>query len=386
MTCMPIKRTFQRIPALAILFLFLLWVLIGIGISPLETGPFLTQWTLMLDFAAVAVLAINVLTTRQHLLRLIDAILVPAAFVALYGIYGYFTRQNGVGDPTTSLFRIFSIMDAAPTLALFLSIIIPPAIYRASTLHGWKRLGVSALVFIFLAALALTFTRGAFLCAALSIVLAIIFLPSRKVKIALFIGGVALVLFVLSSNIPFLDRFFNQDVGNLNGRTYLWQALFDNFDPTRVLGNGLGSANAFLIRLQVGVTYRGVIATSPSNLFVGTLYDHGIIGVVLISLMFIVLGIGLLNGMRKTTGDQRLLFIMALIVFVNMILQSLDTNDFWAQSVGIYFWIVMALPFATCWSTQKQSVEQGKEATDESTEPRLPVVRPEKLEGVAYLS
>jgi len=90
---MPIKQTFQRMPALFILLLYLLWVLFGIRISPLGTGSFLTQWMLMLDCVAISVLTINVLTTRQHLLRLIDAILIPATFVSLYGIYGYFARH-----------------------------------------------------------------------------------------------------------------------------------------------------------------------------------------------------------------------------------------------------------------------------------------------------
>src|SRR5260370_27201689 len=58
MTCMPIKQTFQRMPALAILLLYLLWVLAGIGISPAGTGPFLTEWLLILDCVAVFVLAV----------------------------------------------------------------------------------------------------------------------------------------------------------------------------------------------------------------------------------------------------------------------------------------------------------------------------------------
>ena len=379
MTCMPIKQTFQRMPALAILLLYLIWALAGIGISPVGTGPFLTQWTLMLDCVAVGVLTINVLTTRQHLLKLIDALLIVAAFVSLYGIYGYFTRQNGVVDPTTSLFRIYSVFSAAPAAALFLSVVIPPAIYRASTLRGFKRLGVSTLVFTFLVAMTLTFTRSAFICVALSIIIMILFLPSRKMKIGLLCSSLVLaagvVLLATIGNISIFSRFFNQDLATLNGRTYLWQALLDRFDPTQLLGHGLGAAQFLLKNLQVG--FNGVIATSPSNLFLGALYDHGIIGLTLLTLMFIVLGAGLIARMRKTTGEQRVLFTMALAVFVNVILQSFDANDFWAQSIGIYFWIVMALPFALCWSTTKQSSRTNKEALDEETEPRVEAVQQE---------
>src|SRR5260221_244764 len=379
MTCMHIKQAFQRMPALAVLLRYLIWALAGIGISPVGTGPFLTQWTLMLDCVAVGVLTINVLTTRQLLLKLIDALLIVAAFVSLYGIYGYFTRQNGVVDPTTSLFRIYSVFSAAPAAALFLSVVIPPAIYRASTLRGFKRLGVSTLVFTFLVAMTLTFTRSAFICVALSIIIMILFLPSRKMKISLLCSSLVLaagvVLLATIGNISIFSRVFNQDLATLNGRTYLWQALLGPVDPTQLLGHGLGAAHFLLKKLQVG--FNGVIATSPSNLFLGALYDHGIIGLTLLTLMFIVLGAGLIARMRKTTGEQRVLFTMALAVFVNVILQSFDANDFLAQSIGNYFWIGIALPIALFWSTTKQSSRTHKEALDEETEPRVEAVQQE---------
>src|SRR5258707_6576229 len=74
MTCMPIKQTFQRMPALAILLLYLVWALVGIGISPAGIGSSLTEWTLILDCVAVCVLTINLLSTRQHPPRLLDSL------------------------------------------------------------------------------------------------------------------------------------------------------------------------------------------------------------------------------------------------------------------------------------------------------------------------
>jgi O-antigen ligase len=342
----------------------------------------------MLDYVAIAVLTINVLTARQQLLTLIDALLIPAAFVSLYGIYGYFTRQNGVVDPATSLFRIFSVYGAAPPLALFLSIMILPAIYRASTLKGFKRLCVVVLVFILLVATGLTFSRSTFISLPLSLIIMILSLPSRKMKKSLLAGALALavgvVLLATVGNISIFGRFFNQDLGTLNGRTTLWHALLDRFDPAQLLGHGLGAANFFFVSVPVG--FRGVIATSPSNLYLTALYDHGIIGLTLLTLVFIVLGAGLIAGIRKTTGDQRVLFVMALVAVVNMVLQSFDVNDFWGQSVGIYFWIIVALPFALCWSTTKQSPRAAREALDEALEPGMKAVQQAKHEQLLAFS
>jgi len=68
-----------------------------------------------------------------------------------------------------------------------------------------------------------------------------------------------------------------------------------------------------------------------------------------------------------------------------MVLQSLEQNDFWEQSIGIYFWIVMALPFAICWSTTKQSSRTDKEALDEVMEPRVEAVQQAKQEQITRL-
>src|SRR5207248_1202980 len=130
----PTQEALKRMPALAFLLVYLVWVFVGIGIAPIPFTTFLTQWVIALDSIAVGVLTISVLTTRKRMLRIIDAILLPSIFIALYGIYGYFTKQNGVLDVTTSLFRIGSVFgDIPPTLALFLSIIIPLSIYRTFT-------------------------------------------------------------------------------------------------------------------------------------------------------------------------------------------------------------------------------------------------------------
>jgi len=375
---MPIKQTFKRMPTLAFLLVYLLWVLASIGISAIGVGSFLTVWLTFLDYVAIGVLAINVLNTRQRVLRLIDAIMIPATFISLYGIYGYITRQNGELDPTISAYRIFSIYNAAPGLALFLSIVIPLAIYRTFTLRGYKRVGGLMLILLFLTALVLTFSRGALISVPVSILIMIFFLPSRRLKISLLSGTVVLaaliILVGIVGHVPIFDRFFGQDIATLNGRTYLWQAILDHFDPTQLLGNGLLASDILLTNLRIG-TAGNVIATAPHNLFLGTLYDHGIIGVILLSLFLLALLTSLITGMRKASGEHRMLFAVALAAFVSMTFQTLESTDFWIEAIAVSFWIFMALPFALCWSEPKQASETKEETLDEDTEPRVEAIQ-----------
>ncbi len=87
--------------------------------------------------------------------------------------------------------------------------------------------------------------------------------------------------------------------------------------------------------------------------------------------------------MRKTTGEQRMVCAMALAVFVSVFMQSLESNDFWAQAVGIYAWIVMALPFALCWSAPQQSSDAYEEVLDEIAEPRIKAIAQTEREQIS---
>ena len=350
---LPTKRNFQRMRALPFLLLYVLWILLGIGISPLSTSEFAVAWTLLLAYVAVSVLTISVITTPQRLLRLIDVSMVPSIFIAFYGIYGYFSQQNGVFDPSRGFFRIGSIFgNSPPTLAMFLSIMIPLTIYRTVTLQGWKQLIGIVLISLFLVTLGLTYSRGPLIFVPLSVIVMAIFWPSRKLKASMF-GMLAFTL-VIAVNTPIFGRFFNQDFSTLNGRTYLWQAVLDHFDPAQLLGHGLQSSDQLLLNLKVGVGF-GVIATATHNIFLEVLYDHGLIGLTLLLLTFVTLAVTLMTKWRVATKEHRMIIATTLAIFCSVIGQSFESNDLWNQAIGIYFWIAMALPFALCWSQSPQS-------------------------------
>jgi murein biosynthesis integral membrane protein MurJ len=388
MAFMPIKQTFKRLPALAFMFIYLLWVFAGIGISPLGAGTFLVLWTELLNCLAVGILTINVLTTRRRLLGLIDTILLLSTLIALYGIYGYITRQNGIPDPDSSHFRTASIFaPQATSLAFFLSLVIPLGIYRTFTLQGFKRAGGSIVVLILVVTLGLTFARSSYISVFLGIIVMLLFLPSRRMKMGLLsiILMVAAVMVLLAAvgNVPLLDRFFDPDVATLNGRTFLWQAVLSHFDPTQLLGQGFDASDTLLTFLETSVITGG----SPHSLFLGTLYDQGVIGAILLTLMFIALVTNIIAGMRKAAGDQdrRLILAMGLAVTVSAVVESIDSNNLWTQAISIYFWIIIALPFALYWSRPHEPSETDKECIDaeEDTVPRMEAIRRKEQEQLS---
>ena len=358
----PTKVAFKRMIALPILLIFIFLMLPTARISPLSLSDFFTQWTTLLDFVGVAVLVITLVNTRKRMYLLVDAIMIPAIFIALYGIYGYLIKQHGVVDTSTGFFRISSIFsDTPPTLAMFLSIVIPLALYRTFTLEGKKRILGACITILLLATLGLTFSRGPLIAVPVSMVLMILLIPSNKLRVGLLgsivAGGAILILLGTLFNVPFLanifSRFGNTDLTSLNGRTYLWQAIISHYDPGQMLGYGHHASDELLLNLKVGFG-TGVIATAAHNIFLETMYDHGIIGVFFLILMFIALAVGLLRLISKATYEHRLVIAMAAAAYSSVLIQCFESNDIWNQGVGIYFMIALALPFALYWSAPRQ--------------------------------
>lgn len=357
LTGVPVMLAFRRMPALAFLFCFLLWALAGIGLSPIGLGAFLILWVSYLNYLALAVLTICLLTTKQRLLRLIDVILLASAFIALLTIYSYVTHGSGALITDDGTFRVALFFNAAPTLSLFLSLVVPLAIYSVITSKGFKRYCYLLLVLILLGAIVLTFTRGTFISVPLSLIVMIFLLPSRKMKIALSSSIVLLAVLIIflqtMVHFPILDRFFSDDLATLNGRAVIWQAVLSNFDPLQLLGKGLNASGVLVSTLDISNGLGGVAASSH-NLFISILYDHGIIGLILFMGMFVMLGGNMIVKMRKATGDHRVLYAAVLAIFINVLIQSFETSDILSPDIGNYFWIILALPFALCWSITEQ--------------------------------
>ena len=351
---LPTKEAFKRMPALPFWLAYFVWVLLSIGISPIPLQTFLINWTSELDFLAVSVLVIILIDSRRKLIGFLDAMIAPAIFIALYGLWGFTVQQHGVVDTSTGIFRISSIfMDTPPTLGLYLSILIPITIYRLFTLRGFFKCcaGIAVLLLLLLA-LGLTFNRGTLLAVGIGLIITILFLPSKKMKGMVIGAGTALMglifLGTTLANIPLLSRFANSDISSLNGRTYLWQAVIDHFDPTQILGKGMQSSDVLLTNLRVGFD-GNVIATAAHNIYLEAMYEHGFIGLTLMLLAFGTIGYVLLRQYKIGSYEQKLLLAIALGTLISILIQGYESNDIWNQGVGIYFFIFMALPFSRYW-------------------------------------
>ena len=76
---------------------------------------------------------------------------------------------------------------------------------------------------------------------------------------------------------------------------------------------------------------------------------------------------------------------MALAVTVSAVVESIDSNNLWTQAISMYFWIIIALPFALYWSRPHEPSETDKEFLDaeEDTVPRMEAIRRKEQEQLS---
>jgi putative peptidoglycan lipid II flippase len=360
---LPTKEAFKRMIALPIFLIFFFLFLPTMSMSPLTLGEFFTEWTTALDYIAVAVLVILLINSRKRLHTLIDVMMIPSVFAAFFGIYSWKDKLYGVVDTGTGYFRTSSIFgQTPPTFAMFLSIVIPLAVYRALTLKGkWRALYI-AMIILYLVCLGLTFSRGPLIAVPFSLILMIMLIPSNRLRFGTLgasLSSVALVSIVgRLFDIPVISdafrRFGNSDVTSLNGRTDLWSAVLHHFNPIYLLGYGLHSSDQLLVNLRVGFG-GAVIDTATHNIFLEILYDHGIIGLVFLLLFMITLALGTIRLIPKATYEHRMIIATSIAVMTSVFIQCFESNDIWNQEVGIFFMIAISLPFVVYWSQPKKA-------------------------------
>jgi O-antigen ligase len=186
-----------------------------------------------------------------------------------------------------------------------------------------------------------TVSRTGVLCLSL-IFLMLLFGLGRK-KAWMLLAGLPIAFLVLS---PYLgkvtERFSYRDVGSYMStldRYDLWKKSWEIFEENPVLGVGMGNAEM--------VTVLGHRSTNPHNIVFKSLAETGIVGFLLLLLIFMELFRTLFRLRRaiKTTQTGRIMFIGFLITLsVSVFNRMLEVTG---DRYEILFWFIMGLLFVT---------------------------------------
>jgi O-antigen ligase len=189
---------------------------------------------------------------KRKLQRIIDFIIICVAIVSLYGIYQRFNlRVNRstvdlVNNPYIGA-RVYSVYENSNSFGFLLCLLLPFPLVSAVYGPNLKFFGsaiisrrfISGCTFIAgSAALVLTFSRGAWLAFAISMIIFIALTKPKLLPVFILLGVVALPL-IPDSIFNRLMTIFTGDT-SLSTRADIWTAGVNLFKKSPVLGAGLG--------------------------------------------------------------------------------------------------------------------------------------------------
>jgi putative inorganic carbon (HCO3(-)) transporter len=312
-------------------------------------------------------LIVNLLRTPVWIGRSVAMLVVSGVFSALYGIWQYFTADVGLQWLDTEMFtnisgRATGPFDNANVFSVFLVLLLPYALQffvRAGEVRRGMVYGFGCC--LLMAALVLTWSRGAWLGALAALLLFFLFVSRRTVN-WLLLGALTLPVwvYVLPENI--LQRFLS--IGNLRDssthyRYYLWQGVFDALREHWFGGIGYGES-AFQTVYPL-YAYPGIeSAPHAHQLFLQILLCLGIGGMLAFLWVVYLFAKESLGYLRNPVNRVSGLYTAAGFSAVVGALVIGMTDYIWYNNrLFFLFWAVLALTVASV----RAGEEERKKAT-----------------------
>lgn len=280
------KRVFRLEPVdiMALAFIVLLFFGGVISLSTTSLKPAL----LMVCLAMGYFLTIELITSREWLVRCSLSSIFAASLTSLYGLFMYFTGTGYASDAwvDSDMFssigrRAVSTLENPNMLGEYLILILPIAVSMfIGRGEGLRKLSALSCIAVMGVCLIFTWSRGAWLGL---IVAALVFLFMwHRRAVWLVLAGIVSVP-ILPSILPasIVSRFTS--IGNMadsstSYRMYIWRASVDMIGDHILTGIGIGEGAWH--RLYPLYTYQGVEAAPHShNLFLQIWLELGLIGI-----------------------------------------------------------------------------------------------------------
>lgn len=280
------KRKFRLEPVDIMVMAFTVLLFFGGTISLSETSlkPALLMVCLILGYF----LTVQLMNSREWLVRCSSSCIIAASLISLYGLYLYFTGggySSGawVDDEMFSAIntRAVSTLENPNMLGEYLILIIPIAVANfIGRGEGLRRFEAFFCIGVMGVCLILTWSRGAWLGLIFGILL-FLFMWHRRSLWLIFAGIASLP--ILPSILPasIVSRFTS--IGNLSDsstsyRMYIWRASVEMIEDNALTGIGIGEGA--WDRMYPMYSYLGVEAAPHShNLFIQIWLELGIFGI-----------------------------------------------------------------------------------------------------------
>jgi O-antigen ligase len=293
--------------------------------------------------------------TQLWIKRCIGALVTSATVVAIIGIvqYALGAVSNQAWLDTNYFFdikgRVVSVFDNPNILAIYLIMILPFALYMmiSATARRAKLLGAISVGSVMIC-IVLTWSRGAWIAAILSVMLFLLIYSKKTFRYMIF--G---TLFI-----PFISLFLPQSVirrftsiGNLSDsstlyRVYTWKGSLRLIDDHLFSGIGYGT-NAYQ-EMYPQYAYAGIEAAEHSHsLILQILVGTGIIGLVaFVTVMFLFTQMNLEHIRDTKDASGRLIANSAFCSIIAALIFGLFDFTWYNYRIFFLFWVIVAISCA----------------------------------------
>ena len=332
----------NRFPTIPILLFLLASILSLLAAERLHEGLRELR-TVVVEPVIFYFLLSNVLDRRKVSL-LADVLVLSGVAVAIAGLYRYFI----VGDVITAegVFRMRAYYGSPNNLGLYLGRVIPLAFCLGW--FGWRgsrslRAFYIGATLLLLGALAITFSGGAWIAVALSLLLVLAFRNRALFGVAaLGVAGLAIALpqFVKLERIT--SR-FDLAQGTSSLRLLIWQAAAKMIQDHPLLGVGLDNFLNQYPRYMLPEAWREPALSHPHNLVLDFWLRTGLLGLAAgawLLVGFFTAGVRVYRS--SSDGRTRAMALGLIAGMLDFVVHGMIDNSYFAVDLAIIFWASLA--------------------------------------------
>jgi len=299
--------------------------------------------TIIVEPAVFYFLVVTQIRDRRGAYVLALALVLTGVIISLVGFWQYATDERII-TAEDSLRRIRAFYGSPNNLGLFLGRALPMAVGLAM----WTRrerawLGIAALIMG--GALLLTFSIGAWVAVAISLLLIAALRGRSTFKVAVGLGAAGvLVCGIAALKIPRIGSHLDLGAGTSLERLLVWRSALGMLAGHTISGIGLDN---FLYYYQHGyrlpAAWREPDLSHPHNLLLDFWLSLGLPGILLLGLLLGRFVEVVVQGWRRCGGLERGIYAGTAGAMADTVAHGLVDNSFFLVDLSVLFWLLFAI-------------------------------------------
>lgn len=332
------RTKLKNLPFLKNWTVFLLIALASCLIS-INVAASITEWIRLLSIFALFILGYLLSGDEKDMEKYLLGIALSAAIPVSFAFYQYFTN-SGISLPFEGIYnRIYGTFAHPNLFAYYLLIPVSALIYLS--LRPDKKFPLSQFLLLipfYIAALILTYTRGAWL--AFLIIIFIIGIFKYRKFLIVAAAAVLICFFLIEPIQARVLNLFSGQYSSVSWRLELWQDSLSYAQAKPLLGYGTGTADDVILEK------RGYQAGSsdPHNDYLKILLENGFLGLIAYLILIFSLCIKLLYGYLKAQDDNiKSLSLIILALTISFYIMSFADNIIRNTALQWSYWMMTGM-------------------------------------------